>query len=299
MNNDIQLLHGDCVELLSKIPDASIDAVLTDPPYQYIKNHKLDIPFDETRFFTEIKRVLKDGGFIVMFGRGTAFYRWNTQLADLDFTFKEEIIWNKNQITSPVSQFGRMHETISIHSKGKGVINKTRVPYLERNAYDFDLIIDSIRRLKNILTNADALNAVQQYINAKKIDYTRAYQSQNDNICMKKGLARCDAAVSAYKAMHEGCIERSIIKMPRVKGNQLHPTQKPVKLIERLLALVTKENAVVLDTFAGSGSTGVACINTARRFIGMELDAAYFSIAQQRIKKAYANRQQELFEAGA
>ena len=87
--------------------------------------------------------------------------------------------------------------------------------------------------------------------------------------------------------------------MPRVQGNQLHPTQKPVRLIERLLALVTKENAVVLDTFAGSGSTGVACINTARRFIGMELDAAYFSIAQQRIKKAYANRQQELFEAGA
>ncbi len=103
-NETIELLHGDCIDLLPKIPDGSIDAIITDPPYGYLNNQKLDIPFNEEVFFLEAKRILKHAGFIVLFGRGTAFYRWNTILADLGFTFKEEIIWFKNQSTSPFSR---------------------------------------------------------------------------------------------------------------------------------------------------------------------------------------------------
>ena len=73
-----------------------------------------------------------------------------------------------------------------------------------------------------------------------------------------------------------------------------HPTQKPVRLIERLMALVTQENALVLDPFMGSASTGVACINTGRKFIGMELDDQYFDIAKQRIEKTLKEKQQDL-----
>lgn len=71
----------------------------------------------------------------------------------------------------------------------------------------------------------------------------------------------------------------------QVRGNgKLHPSQKPVQLLRELIELSTKENDVVLDPFMGSGSTGVACLNTNRNFIGIELDKRYFDIAKQRIE---------------
>lgn len=298
-NEDIKLLHGDCVELMRDIDDKSIDAIITDPPYQYLKNHKLDIPFNESHFFAEVKRVLKDGGFIVMFGRGTAFYRWNTRLSDLGFTFKEEIIWNKKKTSSPVAFLLRAHETVSIHCKGKNSINKVRIPYMEMKGHDMDKIVKDIQTLKSVFTNSETLEAVQKYIETGDAEYNKMYVSHNDNICIHTNPPKCNGAINAYKAMHEGCIEKSIIEIPPVCGQLLHPTQKPARLMERLTALVTQENACVLDPFTGSGSTGIACINTNRRFIGMELDAQYFNIAKSRIEKAQEQKQPELFKERA
>lgn len=74
--------------------------------------------------------------------------------------------------------------------------------------------------------------------------------------------------------------------------NRLHPTQKPVKLLEYLIKTYTNENGVVLDNCMGSGSTGVACVNTNRNFIGIELNDKYFEIAKQRIDNAVFSLQQ-------
>jgi site-specific DNA-methyltransferase (adenine-specific) len=81
---------------------------------------------------------------------------------------------------------------------------------------------------------------------------------------------------------------RSVIKFG-VERKPFHPTQKPVALFEYLIRTYTNENMVVLDNCMGSGTTGVACANTGRRFIGMEMDAAYFDIACDRVEKAYAH----------
>ena len=75
--------------------------------------------FDENIFFNNCKRVLKKDGFIILFGRGVSFYRMNIILDSLDFIFKEEIIWDKTQNSSPVMKISRVHETCSIFSKGK------------------------------------------------------------------------------------------------------------------------------------------------------------------------------------
>src|SRR5574344_1628860 len=109
------IYNEDCILGMQRIPDNSIDVVCTDPPYLYLKNQKLDRKFDEKTFFKQVKRVLKKDGFIILFGRGTSFYRWNTMLNELGFTFKEEIIWNKGYCTSPLMNLSRIHETISIH----------------------------------------------------------------------------------------------------------------------------------------------------------------------------------------
>ena len=88
----IELKHIDCLQGMKLLSDNSIDVIFTDPPYLYLKGQKLEREFDEQLFFLECKRLLKTNGFIVLFGRGTSFYRWNTRLADLGFKFKEEII---------------------------------------------------------------------------------------------------------------------------------------------------------------------------------------------------------------
>ena len=75
---------------------------------------------------------------------------------------------------------------------------------------------------------------------------------------------------------------RSIIKIPS-ESKTVHPTQKPVELFEYLIKTYTNEGEKVLDNTMGSGSTGVACVNTNRRFIGIELDETYFNIAKERI----------------
>ena len=75
------------------------------------------------------------------------------------------------------------------------------------------------------------------------------------------------------------------VKMPKGK-NKNHPTEKPIELIEKIILATTKTGDCVIDPFMGSGSTGVACINTGRRFIGMELDAGYFETAKSRIMAA-------------
>lgn len=78
---------------------------------------------------------------------------------------------------------------------------------------------------------------------------------------------------------------KAIIKFPKEQA-RFHPTQKPVSLLEYLVKTYTNEGDTILDNCMGSGSTGVACVNTGRNFIGMELDPGYFEIAQKRIEEA-------------
>lgn len=88
-------------------------------------------------------------------------------------------------------------------------------------------------------------------------------------------------------AVNEGTrFPRSVIKISNDNHKSLHPTQKPVELLEWLIRTYTNENETILDNCMGSGSTGVACINTNRKFIGIELDNTYFEIAKKRIEEA-------------
>ena len=88
-------------------------------------------------------------------------------------------------------------------------------------------------------------------------------------------------------AVNEGTrFPRSVIKISNDNHKSLHPTQKPIELLEWLIYTYTNENETVLDNCMGSGSTGIACINTNRNFIGIELDDTYFEIAKKRIDEA-------------
>ena len=130
MRNDIVL--GDCLDVLETMENESVDAVITDPPYQYLKHHKLDKPFDEQKYFQECFRVLREG-YLVFFGRGSAFYRWNVLCEQTGFEFVEEVIWDKIRATSPMLTLQRVHETIAVYRKGKKKLNKV---YIDKIEYD-------------------------------------------------------------------------------------------------------------------------------------------------------------------
>ena len=91
------------------------------------------------------------------------------------------------------------------------------------------------------------------------------------------------------QSTYVGRYPTSILSFDRDK-NKLHPTQKPVALLEYLIKTYTNEEEIVLDNTMGSGSTGVACVNTNRKFIGIELDEKYFNIAKNRIEEAQNNK---------
>lgn len=309
--------NEDCETGLKRIPDESVDCVLTDPPYLYLKNQKLDQPFDEDLVFSEFKRILKPKGFVVMFGRGTSFYRWNTKLANLGFQFKEEIVWDKSYTSSPLMAISRVHETISIYTKGKGTINRCKVPYLEAKAHNIDSIIADIKRLCTIFHNQKSLKAVEDFLTQNKLKYEQdkrrrchvtaqtGFGSEDRNaavmLAMSDGytgksiirsdLYKCstsnkhnlhgdmrvgDRSCNVMQSIEYGQNEKTIIKQPRDHYSTIHPTQKPVRLLERLLNLVTQPGDLVVDPFAGSCSTAKACVNTGRHYICFEKDPEYY-----------------------
>jgi site-specific DNA-methyltransferase (adenine-specific) len=291
-----RIYNEDCLKGMSHIDDCSIDCILTDPPYLYLKNQKLDRPFDETVFFNHVKRVLKKDGFIVLFGRGTSFYRWNTMLADLGFTFKEEIVWDKCRTTSPVTPISRKHEIVSVHTKGTGRVNRIRVPFIEKYKHEPEKIKETISRLATTFGNRKTFDLLKKYYEQGYKEYlptkggyalTRSAESninQNRTIVFAVGL-------------EEGITEQSIIKecADHFSRIQIHPVQKPVRLLERLLALVSKEGDLVLDPFSGSGSTAIAALNTGRNFIGFEIDEEYYNAANRRVKDAIKEVKSNLF----
>ncbi|KAA6347161.1 DNA adenine methyltransferase YhdJ [termite gut metagenome] len=276
--------NEDCLTGMERIDAGSIDCILTDPPYLYLKNQKLDRPFDETLFFSKAKRILKDNGFIVIFGRGTSFYRWNTILADLGFQFKEEVIWDKGFSTSPLMPVSRVHESISICTKKNGIINKVKVPYLERKKHDIDGIITDIKRMKAILKNTKSLDAVLNFLENNKVNYERKHTDKFASSYHKNSFKSANVESCSMRAIRDGMNESTIIREYRERYTSIHPTQKPVRLLERLLTLVTKPGDLVLDPFAGSASTAIACMNLQRKFIGYEIDNEYYEASKERIK---------------
>ena len=337
--SDIQLFNLDNSELMAKMEDESVDVILTDPPYLYLKNQKLERPFDEQLFFSECKRVLTKNGFIVMFGRGTSFYRWNTILDDLGFNFKEEIIWNKSYSTSPLMALSRIHETVSIFTKGKGTINRVKVPYMEMKSHDLDSVISDVKRMRSILKNTKSLDAVLAFLEnnivptdkentlsttissiVKTQDRCASVLNGITNGVNEKSIIRTDRidcetftkfgvnadkrktgdrCTNSMQSIVFGLNEKSIIKQVRDHYSAIHPTQKPVRLLERLLALVIPQDKepkdiMVADFFGGSFSTMEAVYNMGMRGIACEIDKEYYELGKERIEKL-PPRQTSLF----
>ena len=228
-----------------------------------------------------------------MFGRGTSFYRWNTILDGLGFVFKEEVIWDKGRTTAPTLPIGRRHETVAIFTKKNGVINKSKIPYIERKKHNIDSLILDVKAISNALKNKDKLKKIQEFLEGNaSIVYADRRKKQKYAVNVKSSeLNDTDNLLLRVKTIEQGVIEESMMIVSRdAPCYTIHPTQKPVRLLERLLALVIpkdkpRNEVVVADFFAGSMSCMEAVHNMGMKGIATEIDQGYFEKGKQRIDK--------------
>lgn len=278
----IELHLGDCLQVMKNIPDNSIDSIITDPPYLYLKDQKLDKTFDEVAFFKECYRVLKKDSFLLFFGRGVSLNRWAVICDNLGFTFKEELVWDKRQTSNPLNALSRRHELILLFAKGKPTLNKV---FIDKGEYDLDYnpkaILSDLKRLLSKFKNIKTIEELEEF---KKGEYIKPHTSKHNITTSSRNKDR-DRAFDIMNAYDRGAVLSSILIANREHYTMEHPTQKPQQLMENLIKLVSSENMVILDPFMGGGSTGVACMNLNRDFIGIEIDRDYFEIAENRIEK--------------
>jgi site-specific DNA-methyltransferase (adenine-specific) len=275
------LILGDCIEKLKDIPSNSVDAVITDPPYKYLK-HKLETDWNEEAFFNECYRVIKDTGFLIFFGRGISFYRWNVLCDKIGFNFKEELVWEKQNITCPYNPIGRLHELVNIFGRKDTVLNKIKINKLEQKKLrNPEGLIDDMKRICQAINKAEKL---EDFLEIRNGGLKKRHSSKH--IIGGSNLKDVSRGYSFYKMVIQGGIFPSIIKVSREHYTAEHPTQKPAALMALLIKLVSKEGDMILDPFMGGGSTGVACMRENRNFIGIELLPEYYEIAQRRISNA-------------
>ena len=240
----IDLHHGDCLEVMAGLPDASVDMILCDLPYGTTAC-KWDtvIPFEP--LWAQYRRVAKRNAALVL----TASQPFPTALIASNFgEFKHSWAWAKATISNPMQakrQPLRQHEDVLVFCAGG--LPPVYVPQK---------------------TDLHLTTKWRQY-------------AQNDDAAIPGNVGATGEVRGKYP--------KTIIRFPAAKlvGKTVHPTQKPVALMEYLIRTYTQEGDTVLDNCMGSGTTGVACANTGRRFIGIERDDKYFAIASERIAEAY------------
>ena len=179
------------------------------------------------------------------------------------------------------------------------------------NDSNLDFLEDFIRGVHKILKRGGGFYCFcgWQKVDRFKVEIEKFFKIKNILI-WDKGNCGAGDLYGSYGNRYEMCIfaahkdarhflngsrDRDILRFPRVVKDQLHQNQKPVELISYLIEKSSKEGDVVFDCFMGSGSTGVACVNTDRNFIGIELDEKYFEIAKKRIEEATKEKSNNLF----
>ena len=250
--SEVKLYHGDCLKVMGGVADKSIDLILTDPPYGTTAC-KWDcvIPFNE--MWEQLNRIIKDNGAIVLFGSEP--FSSALRMSNIN-NYRYDWIWDKGRgfgFANANKMPMKSHEIISVFYKHLPTYNPQKTkgkPYSTKGGMRKNIIktLEDKEKLGGDLTRRCASFRAETINNGDRFPLT----------------------VLNYKK----------------DSDSLHPTQKPIALLEYLIKTYTNKNEKVLDFTMGSGSTGVACINTNRNFIGIELDDNYFKIAEDRINKA-------------
>lgn len=257
MNDNIQLIKGDCLVEMQNIPDKSVDMILSDLPYEVLHknnpNTKWDrkIPFD--KLWEQYNRVIKDNGAIVLFAQG--MFTAELMMSNPKM-WRYNLVWDKCRVT--------------------GFLNANRMPM--RCHEDICVFYKSLPTYNPQYTDGEPNHSRG---NGKHKETNRCYGKYRADYNGRtyESVPRVKSTVPEGKKL-----PRSIISIKKEHESTVyHPTQKAVALLEYLINTYSNEGDTILDNCAGSFSTAIAAINTNRCFIGIEKDENYFNIGIERI----------------
>lgn len=235
------IYNEDCFEGLKRIPDKSIDLIITDPPYLHTKGRGMN---------HETGKAYADGH--------SKFA--NSELYSTSgFMMSEMSYFNKEKISNILTEFVRVSKIPNMYI----FCNETQVPYYTMWAEDNGLMFSILIWEKPLsIINRNRFSQNVEFI-VRIYDYGTALNRIYDN----------------------NNIYNRVQKHNQVnQSEKLHVTQKPLSLVEGFLLLSSNENDIILDCFAGSGTTAVACCKNKRQYICFELNNEYYQIACNRIK---------------
>lgn len=313
----MRLIYGDCLEVMPKLIEegVKVDLILTDPPYGNIKgltlNHTKNfkkelvdwdnkLPFD--KMFEYSNDLLKKNRCCILFCNPPfSFELYMNQINNLSYIYS--YVWVKNEWGN---QFMvnkaplKKTEDVMVFKK-KYDINSDK-ELREYSKYIYDEIglskkkimekcgnqkLDHFFRFNSSQFSLPSIEGYNQLIDLFNIDSFDNYLSYEELLKLKNNES--SSVFNLCGKTHK----TNILRYNKIKRGSVHPTQKPVDLLEDLIKTYTNEGDTVLDFTMGSGSTGVACMNTNRKFIGIELDEKYYEIANERIKEAKIQRRLE------
>ena len=301
--NNVHLIKGDCLEIMNKLieEEVQIDLILCDPPYGTMNGAELDgwknatiewdIAINPEDIYIRAEKLLRENGVLILFSQEPYTSQLRTQtINNLQFCYP--MIWKKDHFANaliakkaPVSYF----EDINVFFKKYDSNLKNPLRNYAKAVMDF--IGMSLKQINSKLGHRKAEHFFYWNTSQFKIPNEKTYIE----LVTVFGIDRLNGYLT-YKELTN--LNSRYCKVFNLKGEnkksnileykkdygRLHPTQKPVNLLIDLIETFSNENDTVLDFTMGSGSTGVACINTNRKFIGIELDDKYFDIACNRIK---------------
>ncbi len=286
-----KIIEGDCLDVLKKIPDRSVDLIILDPPYWKVAHEEWDFEWRTkseyaawcSEWLKEIARVSKLSGSFYLFGYLRNLVYLYPIISELGFSFRQELIISKGikslggRATRGYKMFPNVTESLWFFVRDSKPFIKKFLKERQQAMGLTSLEINTKLGVKingggvwslytgnNILAQVPTKEMWERLQEVLKFDFPYTEIGQTFNIEM--GITDVWSDIDFYEE------------------KRFHPTQKPIKLIERIIKASSDPGMVVLDPFLGAGSTALACKNLGRNYIGIEKDPGYVSMAKERVE---------------
>ena len=284
--------NGDCIKIMQKLDNDSVDLVVADPPYWKVVGEKWDYQWKtekdyvewSLKWIKEVSRILRIGGTFYCFGYFRTLSLLVPHLKEMGLELRQQIIIDKGiraisgRATKKYKMFPNVTESILFIIKDNKQFVK---PFLKERQKALGLTAKQINEALGVKSNGGGMwsiytgkNVCEQFPTeelwnklSKILDFECPYKKVAQTFNPQIGYTDVWTDIDFYKEKH------------------LHPTQKPLKLIRRLIEASSNEGDIVLDPFSGAGSTQISSIQLNRHYIGIELDEEYYRIGLQRIKQ--------------
>ncbi len=293
-----KIYNGDCLEIVKTLNE-KVHLVLTDPPYELgsFRNHIGEWEKREmtkTNIFKDLNSLLVDGGHIMCFSANRTIHKFATAIEEANFEIRDTLIWKYKQSIPRNMDIAKAIDSQTLYGK-------TSSKYLKKVEQEYGGKEYVVRGTSNTMFGEKKEFIRKEYspITSQAKEWEgwgtnlapsyepiimgrKKFNGSLANNIIEKGRGALN--IQALTELN-GKFPCNVLEFEKEKKDSFnnHPMVKPVKLLEYIILMTTKEGDLVLDPFMGSGSTMVACANTNRRYIGIEKEKDYFNIVKQRL----------------